>query len=465
MPTLANSLVSKLALADTQPAFRLASDGKQEWGPGGAGVLDTALYRPSAKLLTVDSSLATPQVYAGGSGYAGHYAGAPSSYGGLGMQGLIDGAAKATIWHNAHYNAGAAAGSLVWNQTHGSFGSRGIEFNFADGISFYADVLAATGGSAATITRRLLIGNDGVITIDGTLTTPGIVTVGGIYLGSIDTSLLRGAAGYARSNGGLMAQASAITALLPQLTSSVNQHGGIALVGMANREHPIIYGYTSSWIAQFATKPFSATPLAAWDATNYVKLAVDAAGQLWWFNATGAPDTNLYRQSGGLLKTDGGLVLNRAVGSGFGLLVVNPGDNYGRLHIDPTGQINWALGGVNNFDTSLYRDGAGILRTPGGFYAGGDVIAQYGAAEVVYIGKRGPAAQAGIVLGDASLYRYASNNLRTPGAVVIDGYLQLQSTLYYAGAVNANTSMVQSGWRLPVYSNISGFLGWIQVFT
>src|SRR4051794_4521277 len=46
-----------LLAANTQPAYRAYGDGKQEWGPGGATIPDTNLYRPSAHKLKTDDSL------------------------------------------------------------------------------------------------------------------------------------------------------------------------------------------------------------------------------------------------------------------------------------------------------------------------------------------------------------------------------------------------------------------------
>lgn len=56
MPSLANSLVARLALADTQPAFRIGLDGKQEWGPGGSAAPDVNLYRSAVGVLKTDGA-------------------------------------------------------------------------------------------------------------------------------------------------------------------------------------------------------------------------------------------------------------------------------------------------------------------------------------------------------------------------------------------------------------------------
>lgn len=48
-------VASKLLSTDTQPAFQIAGDGKQSWGPGGATAVDTDLYRSGVGILATDS--------------------------------------------------------------------------------------------------------------------------------------------------------------------------------------------------------------------------------------------------------------------------------------------------------------------------------------------------------------------------------------------------------------------------
>jgi len=47
----------KLAAADTQPAFKITGDGKQQWGQGGTAALDTDLFRLSAGQLKTSGGL------------------------------------------------------------------------------------------------------------------------------------------------------------------------------------------------------------------------------------------------------------------------------------------------------------------------------------------------------------------------------------------------------------------------
>lgn len=50
-------IANKLLAGDAQPSFRFFGDGKHEWGPGGAGAVDTNLYRSQAGVLRTDQVL------------------------------------------------------------------------------------------------------------------------------------------------------------------------------------------------------------------------------------------------------------------------------------------------------------------------------------------------------------------------------------------------------------------------
>src|SRR5215469_14495323 len=49
-------LASNLALADTQPSFRVLGSGEINWGPGGSTAVDVQLRRTAAKSLAVGSA-------------------------------------------------------------------------------------------------------------------------------------------------------------------------------------------------------------------------------------------------------------------------------------------------------------------------------------------------------------------------------------------------------------------------
>jgi len=79
-----------------------------------------------------------------------------------------DNDADAVILHNAKIDAN---GNYTWQNTHTSFGSRGILMKYLNGITFFADQIPTTANAVFTPTARMFIGNNGNVGI-GT-STPG----------------------------------------------------------------------------------------------------------------------------------------------------------------------------------------------------------------------------------------------------------------------------------------------------
>jgi hypothetical protein len=94
----------------------------------------------------------------------------------LNLQNYINNDADAAIFQNAYVDGGnTTSATYKWATTHGSFGSRGIEFQYGtgsgNGIIFYADSTATTLDASFTPTARMIIQNDGNVGV-GT-TSPG----------------------------------------------------------------------------------------------------------------------------------------------------------------------------------------------------------------------------------------------------------------------------------------------------
>lgn len=81
---------------------------------------------------------------------------------------------------NAKYNSGADL--LQYETAHASFGHRGIRFNYASGIHFYANTGATTVGATFTPTTRFFIGNAGSIGIGTVAPAEKLHIVGGNML-------------------------------------------------------------------------------------------------------------------------------------------------------------------------------------------------------------------------------------------------------------------------------------------
>lgn len=120
------------------------------------------------------------------------------------------------------------------------------------------------------------------------------------------------------------------------------------------------------------------------------RFIVRASGNLEWGDGTAAPDTTLYRASADVLRTSDAL----SVGG----------------NIYPDASIIWSS------DTNLYRSAADVLASDDAFRAVGDLRANSGSANSVWVGHTGSALAAQITFGsafDTNLYRVSANKLKT----------------------------------------------------
>ncbi|MDD5155700.1 MAG: tail fiber domain-containing protein [Candidatus Omnitrophica bacterium] len=72
--------------------------------------------------------------------------------------------ADGTLMHGAYVDNA----TYYWGQTHSSFGSRGVNFSYGTGISFYADSVSTTKNSSFTPAERMRITNAGNVGIGTT---------------------------------------------------------------------------------------------------------------------------------------------------------------------------------------------------------------------------------------------------------------------------------------------------------
>lgn len=119
-----------------------------------SGVADRSLWLSAAGILTSDALLELPSASTERVGLKIGTGGEPGY-----LQSSWDANQGMSLQHNAYY-AGTAR---TWATSHASFGVRAVEMGFGltDGIRFYADAAASTGGSAATVTERMRIQNNG----------------------------------------------------------------------------------------------------------------------------------------------------------------------------------------------------------------------------------------------------------------------------------------------------------------
>jgi hypothetical protein len=193
------------------------------------------------------------------------------------------------------------------------------------------------------------------------------------------------------------------------------------------------------------------------------------AGQIWWgAGGATAPDTNLYRAAGGILRTDGRIDTNLSATTSIAIASIISGG--ARWFILADGKQWWSGDGVSN-DTNLYRAAAGVLKTDGRF----DVLSPAGAATDLalfggyggngywYIQRDGKYIW-GTAGGsyDTNLYRSAvgvlktDNNLRTEGYVSCGGDMYLDSAntgkkVYWGSA--ADTALYRSSAQVLSVTN------------
>ncbi len=97
------------------------------------------------------------------------------------------------------------------------------------------------------------------------------------------------------------------------------------------------------------------------------RLRVLSGGTLEWGNGT-TIDTNLYRAGADLLQTDDQLRVNRSTSAATGLSTIVSGDALPRWLAQAGGTLQWG-DGTNALDTNLYRASASLLKTDDSFHA------------------------------------------------------------------------------------------------
>jgi len=177
-----------------------------------------------------------------------------AGYGSLTTNPYMNGHASATILHNA-YNDGSDV--YKWIQTHGSFGSRGIKFEYANsGIVFYADQVASTANATFTPTERMRIQNNGNVGIGTTGPNEKLTIKGGIFgiVSPNNTYRLYVTGGESDGTGSTILQYSYDGVIKNQLSTSGNSflNGGNVGIGTTSPGYKLevegtIAGHCSGW--------------------------------------------------------------------------------------------------------------------------------------------------------------------------------------------------------------------------
>jgi H-type lectin domain-containing protein len=110
-------------------------------------------------------------------------------------------------------------------------------------------------------------------------------------------------------------------------------------------------------------------------ADTFDRFRAYANGDLEWGPGNAARDVKLYRSSANVLKTDDKMLMERASVGDDGLAVKIVGDGGDRFLVDTdsTGAVVWFGSGAGAPDTNLYRESNGVLKTDGGLKVGGAI--------------------------------------------------------------------------------------------
>jgi len=466
VPSGTRILTSKLLVGDAQPAFRIWADGKQEWGPGGATPIDANLYRIAAATLATDGRFYTRVAAAGNEAInvivAGEsqerikiYSDARIYFGPGGSTGVDTNLYRVNAGElrtDGHISAVGRFFARVGTSEQIALGENGtIKFGSAGDTNLYR--LAAN-----TLKTDSFLDVQGLFKAQyGRITTryggPDQITIGDkggdgatptIVFGSAgDTNLYRSAASTLKTDGGFLAGlalASYYGAAQQIALGSVSGNAGIQFGSAADTN---LYRSAADILKtddQFQSgNAIVANVGAAWQTT----LGGGGTGFATVYFGS-ANDTNLYRSSAGVLKTDGSLIvpgtgagfpLTVAAGSGNGPLVLTTGayralsfqaalaDANPAFALHGDGLMRWGPGGATPWDTNLYRFNAGALKTDGSLYAG-NLLGALGSSDVSL--KWSVRASDGMLQWgpgnagqDTNLYRSQAGALKTDGHILV----------------------------------------------
>lgn len=138
------------------------------------------------------------------------------------------------------------------------------------------------------------------------------------------------------------------TSLVIASSSNPTRHG----TGLAEFQGDIF-----SWAASVGTVLHS---LVSGDTND--RFLVDSNGRMHWGTGAAATDTDLYRVASAILQTDGAIQMQAGAAGNGALAAFVFGDLANRWNMDSNGKMQWG-DGTHAVDTNLYRVSAGVLKT------------------------------------------------------------------------------------------------------
>src|SRR5215471_9237994 len=357
--------------AEANGRFRIAYDGTQQWGPGGATAFDITLQR-STGILDTNALIRVGTI--GTNPYNQGFQYAPATAVGQALTVAVSG-------DTANRFSISYAGTIYW------------------------------GTGAAPGDTNLYRGNAAQLQTDGTWVSTGPSGATGFWRygsasGWFGVSQVSGEAQYrwGVDTNGLMQWGPG------GATAPDNQLRRLAAKQMAfgSTTYPtsltIMADNTTWWLVMYDTLN-----------AGYPAFLVSYNGQLNWGSKTAATDTALYRTGVAQLTTSGAFRTNGSAATSEALSAYVSADPQLRFTMNANGTMVWGSGAAVG-DTTLYRWTTAFLGTPNSFGAFMGTTSQltlqsYNNGPIIYFGN----AQ------DTNLYRNAVNQLRTGGSLVVDG--------------------------------------------
>lgn len=457
--TAGTAEVSVKVGGDSQERIIVNADGKINWGSGSA-TQDTNLYRSAADTLKTDDNFTVAGAFKVGSGPVEIDPASPSTGHALRYNGtkFVSAAMAESDITNLTTDLAAKVdkstlttkGDLYVATASATIARQGVG---ADGTVLYADSGQTNGmlwKALAESDITNLVSDLGAKVDKSTLTTKGDLyvatgsgTVVRLGVGSdtwvltADSAQTAGVKWAAASGGGGGTTLSALT--------------DVSISSLADRNVFQYDGGTSFWknrksilLEQAAAGTAAISSRVAADTQE--RLIINADGKLNWGSGSATQDTNLYRTSAGVLKTDGSLnsvglnstgsvEVTRGSGTDWGLSSNQTGDTNTRFVALANGNLEWGSGSATR-DTDLFRNGAGILKTTGSI--------QLDATKQLVVGGSASAANVALLRGSASDTTWSS---RVTGDTVNRYDVQADGKLQWGpgGSTSPDTNLYRSG--------------------
>jgi hypothetical protein len=404
-------VASFLAAPDTQPAFKITGDGKIQWGLGGSTAPDISLSRAAVGQLQIGSSGAAGSIRSWGA------AGSDNSF-----MSLVTGDSQFRFIARADgmhlWGPGNAAADIAL------FRVAANVLQLGTGASSYA-ALRVQRAAATDAALQSNVAGDTVMRWQSDASGKHEWGPGGST--AVDTSLYRSAASTLKTDGWL--------------------HAGFGIFANAGTANTLAIGYNNSAGAIGPAISFgnAGDTILYRSAASTLKTdgSFSVVGQI---NLGSAGDANLLRYAGNKVSTIGSFVADGAL-TAWGFETHATGDAASRAMLRNDAMLLFG-GGTTTYDTNLYRNGAGVLKTDGSLQVVGSIALDWDGANY-FLQTTG---HNRLVFGgdvNANLYRSAASTLKTDGGLQVMGSIN----------INGGTSVLAQGGALSLdYDGTNYFL-------